>query len=196
MYCPSCGASNAEYGASCASCGRPLPGTRPAPGRRAPFGARWLVVTVFAAAMVLTIALARVAIPSYLEYTIREQVAEGVELANAHKVAIVAAWKSAGHDFSNISSGSVGRKLERHGKYVESVDVVSGAIVVTYGGEAHARLRGRTLTIVPALDAEARSVEWQCGRGTAPAGFEPIFGEPARLTDVPDEYLSASCRSR
>ena len=106
------------------------------------------------------------------------------------------AWQSSGHDFANIDSASIGTDLKRRGKYVKSIDVVSGAIVITYGGEAHAALRGRTLTIVPALDAAAQSVEWQCGRGAAPEGFEPIFEEPGRLTDVPDDYLPASCRRR
>ena len=109
---------------------------------------------------------------------------------------VVAPWEAPGHDFSNVIFDSTGTSLEGRSKYVTSVEVVSGAIVITYGGEAHAPLRGRSLTIVPALDAEAQSVEWQCGRGTAPVGFEPIFEEPARLTDVPDDYLSAACRSR
>ena len=40
--------------------------------------------------------------------------------------------------------------LETQGDYVESIDVVSGAIVITYGAAAHQTLQGLTLTIVPA----------------------------------------------
>ena len=102
---------------------------------------------------------------------------------------------TSGHDFSGIYSGSTGSGLEKRGKYV-SVDIVAGAIVITFGGAADSALQRRTLTIVPALDAAARVVEWQCGRGAALAGFESIFEEPARLTDVPDDYLPSGCRSR
>lgn len=206
MYCPSCGASNVEYGASCISCGRPLPAT--GPGRQAqssaaaqpPEGraerrpvAAWAVVAILVALVPLIGILAAVAIPAYQNYTIRAQVSEGLALAIPHKSAVVAAWESSGHDFEGIYSRPIG-PVENQGKYVESVDIVAGAIVITYSRAAYSELRGRTLTIVPALDAAAQSVEWQCGRGAAPAGFESIFEEPSRLTDVPDAYLPSGCR--
>jgi hypothetical protein len=202
MYCPSCGASNAEHGAACVSCGRPLTtastGT-PRDQKRveegvAP-GISWLRFAVYASLPVIGI-LGIAAVPAYRDFAIRLQISEGLELAAPHKAAVVAAWEASAHEFADIDSGSTGSGLKRRGKYVQSVDIVGGAIVVTYGGAADASLQRRTLTIVPALDAAALSVEWQCGRGAAPAGFEPIFEEPARLTDVPDEYLPSDCRSR
>jgi type IV pilus assembly protein PilA len=138
--------------------------------------------------------LAIAAVPAYRDYAIHAQIAEGLKLAAPHKAAVVAAWESSGHDFSGIYSESTGSDLEKRGKYVTSVDIVAGAIVITYGGAADSALQRRTLTIVPALDASAHVVEWQCGRGAAPAGFESIFEQPGRLTDVPDAYLPSDCR--
>jgi type IV pilus assembly protein PilA len=221
MYCPSCGASNVEYGATCVSCARPLPAA-PSGGETSSRDASSLSGTTpssvqpraartpesgaaggvsgrrFAAYASLPLigALAVAAIPGYRDFAVRSQISEGIELAAPHKAAVVAAWRSSGRDFASIYSASAGSDLVKRGKYVKSVDIVAGAVVITYGGAADSALQRRTLTIVPALDASARSVEWQCGRGAAPEGFESIFEEPARLTDVPDDYLPPDCRGR
>jgi type IV pilus assembly protein PilA len=198
MYCPSCGACNVEHGAACIGCGRPLPAARP--GARttqvengAAPGMSWLRFAVYASLPVIGI-LAIAAIPAYRDFAVRAQIAEGLELAEPHQAAVVAAWEASARDFAHIDSASAGSDLPRRGKYVQSVDIVTGAIVITYGRAADAALQRRTLTIVPALDASAQTVAWQCGRGAAPEGFESIFEEPARLTDVPDEYLPTGCR--
>jgi type IV pilus assembly protein PilA len=151
---------------------------------------------VFVAALVALVSLgvlAAVAIPAYRDYTIRAQISEGLRLAAPYKDAVVAAWRSNGQRFADIRAESFGPVLEHSGKHVRSVDVVSGAIVITYGEAASAALRGRSLTIVPALNDED-AVAWQCGHAAAPAGFEPIFDAPSRLTDVPEEYLPSGCR--
>jgi type IV pilus assembly protein PilA len=203
MYCPSCGASNAEYGATCSSCGRRLPAASPAVptqprGARAvdvgaaPSGSGWRFAAYAALPVIGIFGLA--AIPAYRDFAIRAQISEGLELAAPHEAAVVAAWESSGHDFAGIYSGPIDSDLEKRGKYVTSVDIVAGAIVITYGGAVDSALQRRTLTIVPALDESAQSVEWQCGRGPAPEGFVSIFEEPARLTDVPDLYLPSDCR--
>ncbi len=215
MYCPSCGASNVEYGVACMSCGRPLP--LHAAGNRARFGADvrapedpatdvrhrpawpvapWVVAAAGLTAIMLIGLSTRVAVPAYRAYAIGAQITEGLDLAEPHKAAVVAVWESAGRNFGGIRSRSVGPELAKHGKYVEAVDIASGAIVITYGASADPALQKRTLTIVPALDATAQFVEWQCGRGPAPDGFEAIFDAPSRLTDVPDEYLPPGCRGR
>jgi type IV pilus assembly protein PilA len=155
-----------------------------------------MVVAGGLTAIVLTGLSTRVAIPAYRAYAVRAQITEGLELATPYKAAVVAAWESSGHDFKGIHSRSIGTELAKHGTFVEAVDIVSGAIVITYGASADPALQKRTLTIVPALDAMAQLVEWQCGRGPAPDGFESIFEAPSRLTDVPDEYLPSGCRGR
>jgi Tfp pilus assembly major pilin PilA len=155
--------------------------------------------TVVVALIVLAVAIAavvRVALPAYRRFTIREQVVEGVELARAHQAAVITAWESSGHEFGDIYSGAIDSVPEEQSRYVKSLDVVAGAIVITYGGASDSALRGHTLTIVPALDTARQSVAWQCGRGPAPDGFDSIFDEPSRLTDVPDDYLPSACRGR
>jgi type IV pilus assembly protein PilA len=133
------------------------------------------------------------ALPAYRDYATRREVAEGLQLAMPYKNAVAAVWRSNGQRFADIDADSFRPLLERAGKYVRSVDVVSGAIVITYGRGASAPLRGRSLTIVPALSAN-RAIEWQCGYGAAPPGFEAIFDTPSRFTDVPEEHLPLECR--
>ena len=150
--------------------------------------------TVIAIALVAAASLCAIAaLPAYRDYAVRRQIAEGLKLASPYKTAVAAAWRSNGGRFADIDAKSFRPSLEREGRYVRSVDVVSGAIVITYGNAASAALRGRSLTIVPALSA-TRAIEWQCAYGTAPAGFEAIFDTPSRLTDVPEEYLPSECR--
>jgi Tfp pilus assembly major pilin PilA len=218
VYCPSCGADNAGDGASCANCGRglpgriaaeraPLPPLAPSPSdfahardevargerHRRTLSTSTVVMAALGAVALLGFAT-RAALPAYQSYAIRSQIDEGLVLAAPYQAAVVAEWVSSGHSFAGIRSGSITSEVERQGRYVEAVDVVSGAIVITYGRSAHTSLQGRVLTIVPTLDAARRSVDWQCGRGPAAEGFEAIFEEPSRLTDVPDDYLPAACR--
>jgi len=70
--------------------------------------------------------LVRLAVRAYQDCTIRQQVAEGIELAKAKKNAIVAEWEAAGHHFANVHSDSTGTSLEGRSKYVTWVEVVSG----------------------------------------------------------------------
>ena len=153
--------------------------------------ARLVAVTaVLAAALTLCVFSA---LPVYRDYAIRRQVAEGLNLAAPYKGAVVAAWRANGQRFADIDADSFRPSLESAGDYVRSVNVVSGAIVITYGDGASAPLRGRSLSIVPALSS-SNAVEWQCGYGAAPPELEAIFDTPSRLTDVPEEYLPSECR--
>jgi type IV pilus assembly protein PilA len=151
--------------------------------------ARVALIAVLAAASLWIIA----ALPSYRNYAIRRQIAEGLRLAAPYEDAVAAAWRSNGRRFADIDAASFRPPLARVGNYVRSVDVVSGAIVITYGDRSSAPLRGRSLTIVPAVSAH-EAIEWQCAYAEAPPGFEAIFDTPSRLTDVPEEYLPSECR--
>ena len=76
---------------------------------------------------------------------------------------------SSPRDFADLTSDSIAAGLPRSGRYVESIEVVSGMIVITYGAAANDVLAGSVLTLVPALDAE-QSLGWACGYGPTAAG--------------------------
>jgi uncharacterized RDD family membrane protein YckC/Tfp pilus assembly major pilin PilA len=155
----------------------------------------WLVAIVSAIACVPVLGvLAAIAVPAYQDYTIRAQVSEGLRLAGGYRTAIDAAWRSSPHEFADLTSDSLGVELPRSGRYVESIEVVSGMIVITCGAAASEVLDGSVLTIVPALDQQ-RALGWACGYGAPPAGFEPVFEGHAGYTNIEQHYIPSLCRS-
>jgi type IV pilus assembly protein PilA len=84
--------------------------------------------------------------------------------------------------------------LPHSGRFVESIEVVSGMIVITYGGEANDAVAGSVLAIVPALDS-SRTLAWVCGYGRAPPGFEVAFEGHAGYTAINERYIPSACRS-
>ena len=151
------------------------------------------VVSVAACVPVVLVA-AGMAFPSYRSYTIRAQVSEGLDLASGYRTAIESAWRKTEGDFTNLSSDSLGQGLPQGGRYVESIEVVSGMIVITYGAAADDAVAGTVLAIVPALDAQ-RELAWACGYGEPPAGFDVVFVNHASYSDIEERFVPSGCRS-
>jgi hypothetical protein len=79
-------------------------------------------------------------------------------------------------------------------RYVQSVDVADGSVVVTYGNGAEMGLQGRTLVHQPYRSAD-NSVVWRCGWALPPPGLTPIGkGSTAAVTTVEPRYLPSACR--
>jgi hypothetical protein len=87
------------------------------------------------------------------------------------------------------------------GKYVESVDVVNGTLVVEFGHEANEVIHGLVVTLTPYETGEL-GVVWSCGLSDPPSGLDPMgtagggnAANPANpTTTVPLHYLPATCR--
>ncbi|HUQ50977.1 MAG TPA: RDD family protein [Gammaproteobacteria bacterium] len=155
----------------------------------------WVVAAISVVAGVpLLAAAAAIAVPAYQDYAIRAQVTEGLDLANGYRRAVEAAWRNSSRDFAELTSDSVAAGLPRAGRYVESIEVVSGMIVISYGGAANESLAGSVLALVPALDRE-RTLGWACGYGPAPTGFATVFEGHAGYTDIDERYIPSLCRS-
>lgn len=156
----------------------------------------WVVAPLAAVGSVPFLAvLAAVAIPAWEDATIRAQVSEGLALAVPHKAAIESAWRDSQRDFARVSSDSMGgTELPLRGRYVESIEVVSGMIMITYGNEANFVLAGSVLTIVPAVDANG-TLGWACGYGPPPAGFEVAFENHGGYTTIDEHWVPSACRS-
>jgi uncharacterized RDD family membrane protein YckC len=152
----------------------------------------WLVSA--AACVPLVFVVAGMALPTYQDYATREQVNEGLALADGYRLAIESLRRNSQQEFAGITSDSLGPGLPERGRYVESIEVVSGVIVITYGGEASAALSGSVLAIVPALDANG-AMAWACGYGNPPAGFEAVFEGHGGYSDIEERFLPYVCRS-
>ncbi len=122
------------------------------------------VIDTIAAVFLPLIALigisAAISIPNYADYTVRAQVSEGLNLAGRAKAAVAEYYQ----DYKQFPSDNVTAGLapatDIQGKYVSSVRIEAGEIVVTYGNDADSDIRGDTLVIRP--EASDQSVNFVC----------------------------------
>ncbi|MEX2495819.1 MAG: pilin, partial [Woeseia sp.] len=114
--------------------------------------------------------LASLAISAYQTYTVRSQVAEGINFASGAKVPIVDAYTNNGAPpAGRVEAGMTAVATDSRGNYVSQVDVVDGRIDVTFGVDAHQDINGQTLSLTPYLSAGS-TIIWRCGNAPAPAG--------------------------
>lgn len=151
-----------------------------------------IAVAAVIAVIVLLGALAAIAIPAYQNYTIRAQVTEGLVLAGGFKTAIAEAIAAQGWKPRDISSETLGVVGPTQGKYVANMQVVSGAIVITYGNAANVPLTNKTLVIYPGRNDNG-DVVFICGRAQVPAGIKPVITGGEKYTTVDSQYLPSSC---
>ncbi len=110
--------------------------------------------------------LASIAGPAYLDYTIRSQVAEGVVLSSAAKVAIADYYQYHGAFPDDNSEADITAADTIKGDYVSSVTVTQNVISVQYGNDANAQIFGKKITFT-ADATTAGSLAWSCaGDGT------------------------------
>jgi type IV pilus assembly protein PilA len=152
--------------------------------------------------------LAAIAIPAYQDYTIRSQVTEGLNLADAVKTAVAEYFANNGTWPVNLlntsAAGGVGYTALPSGKYVSQVDVLTGTIKITYSNaapfQANANLNALELDLRPTISGAAAStsngdVVWTCGKH-AIVGVDPSTGgASADATTVLDKYLPTNCRA-
>jgi type IV pilus assembly protein PilA len=144
--------------------------------------------------------LAAIAIPAYQDYTIRSQVTEGLNLASAVKAGVAEAYAQTGEWPADLDGAGGDTANPPSGKYVESVEVSNGTIIITYGNDANAELvsSGGVLTLRPRISAN-NDVVWLCGEYTGAdiTGLtDPSSGasDPGATTVQP-KYLPQSCRA-
>jgi type IV pilus assembly protein PilA len=138
--------------------------------------------------------LALMALPSYIEKSVREQVAEALPLAEVAKPPLVTAWALAQpFPADNAAAGlPIADKIVNN--YVSSVAVQDGAITLTFGNQASNSIKGKLLTIRPAVveDSPVVPVAWVCGNAAVP-GKMTVKG--ANRTNLPPLFLPLRCRA-
>jgi len=144
--------------------------------------------------------LAAIAIPAYQTYSVRAQVAEALAMATAGKTSIAeAAVQSGEAPVDRAAAGLSPNATDTAGKYVSSVEVTNGVLVITFGNEVNADITGLTLTMTP-YETASNGVVWRCGNAAAPTGLNELGtaggGNTAAYIapTVPNQYLPAACR--
>lgn len=146
-----------------------------------------LIAIIIGGGVSLIGTLAGIAIPAYQDYTIRSQIAEGLNLATEVKAEVAYYWKN-----KNAWPGQsdLGGELPR-GKYTADIGVQGGSIIITYGNKAHPGIASKRLVLQPGVTAD-QDVIWACGITALPEGVTP--GDGPHGSEVPPKYLPKACR--
>ena len=145
-------------------------------------------------AMVLAIVaiLAVLAVPSFQERIIRNQIVAAVPLLDIVKAPIAASWAASQSFPPDNAAAGLPPAEKIVSNYVSSVTVHDGAIDVVFGNSANGPIKGKTLTVRPAvvIDAPVVPVTWVCGNAGPPAQMT-IKGE--NRTNIPTKFLPLNC---
>jgi type IV pilus assembly protein PilA len=145
-------------------------------------------------------ALAAIAIPAYQNYTVRAQVAEGINLAAGLRAAVTNAFVDGGEaPVNRAAAGLSADATDSVGTFVSSIDLTNGVLIVTYGAGSSSLISGRTVTLTP-YESGDLSVVWRCGHAAPPPGLSELGTRNGGNTaayippTVPEHYLPATCR--
>lgn len=139
--------------------------------------------------------LSLIALPGYLDQFVRRQILEAVPLADIAKAPVASAWTLLqGFPADNAAAGLPvpGKIVNNH---ISSVTVEDGAIHIEFGFSANSAIRGKVLSLRPAVVADAPivPVAWVCGNA---AGPPPMTVQGKNRTTVPEHFLPLNCRSK
>jgi type IV pilus assembly protein PilA len=137
--------------------------------------------------------LALMMLPTYHERSIREQIVEALALAEIAKKPIAASWAAAQSFPADNAAAGLPTTEKIVSNLVSSVSVEAGAIHVRFGNRAYSQIKGKVLTLRPAVveDAPIVPVAWVCGFAAVP---DKMTVKGANKTDVAANYLPARCR--
>ena len=122
--------------------------------------------------------IASIAIPAYTNYIIRSQVAEGINMSSAAKIAAAEYFQTFGVFASSNASAGLSAPAQITGPYVTQVEIVpGGTIEISYGNTIHSDLVGAILSLTPD-STNAGSVTWDCNGNAA----------------LPNKFLPAACK--
>jgi len=144
--------------------------------------------------------LASLAISAYQTYTVRAQIAEGLNMAAGAKAPVVDAFNNTGRPPANrVAAGMSPVPTDTRGQFVSQVDIVVGRVDITFGNQVHAEIFGDTLSFTPYV-APSGSISWRCGAAAAPAGTVPLndgggVASVHLLPTVETRYLPSTCRN-
>lgn len=137
--------------------------------------------------------LATLAMPNFQDKIVRDQITEAMRLADLAKAPIAAAWGSTMTlPADNMNAGlPAADKIVNN--FVSAVAVDAGAIHMTFGNRANGAIRGKTLSLRPAVvdDTPIVPVTWVCGWAKAP---DKMTVKGPNKTDIAKNFLPLGCR--
>ncbi len=138
--------------------------------------------------------LALMALPTYQDKIVRDQIAEALPLADLAKAPVAAAWAATQSFPADNAAAALPPADKIVNNFVRSVAVENGAIHVTFGNRANGQIKDKVLTLRPAVveDAPVVPVTWVCGAAPVPDKMT-VKGE--NRTSIPAAFLPFRCRA-
>ena len=140
--------------------------------------------------------LASLAISAYQTYTVRAQVAEGLNMAAGAKVPVIDAFNNDGvAPADRTEAGMTVDAGDTQGSFVSQVDIINGRVVVTFGNDVHQDAFGTTLTLTPYQSAGGSFI-WRCGFAPQPPNTTLMQdGDAHEDPTIDPRYLPSTCRN-
>ena len=139
--------------------------------------------------------LALIALPTCQGKMVRDQIIEGAELAKIAKAPVAAMWLSTQQMPKDNATMGLPAAEKVVGTVSTSLAVEDGAIHITFGNQANAAIKGKVLTLRPAVveDAPIVPVSWLCGHAPVP---DKMTAKGQDKTDIPVALLPLNCRAK
>ena len=137
--------------------------------------------------------LAMIAIPSSVERIAKEHVLAAIPLADIAKDPIAAQWKLLKTLPMDNKEAGLPAPDKVVSNFISAVAIKDGVINMTFGNKANPKLKGKILSIRPAVIEEAQIVPiaWVCGYAKPPNKML-LLG--ANQTNIEDRYLPLACK--
>jgi type IV pilus assembly protein PilA len=138
--------------------------------------------------------LALMALPTYQDKFVRDQVVEAIPLADIVKAPVAASWLLLRTLPADNAAAGLPAQDKIVSNLVSSVALEAGAIHITFGNRANGALRGKVLTLRPAVvdDAPVVPIAWVCGSAPVPGNMS---AKGLNRTNIAPNYLPLKCRA-
>ncbi len=137
--------------------------------------------------------LALIALPTMLDKIVRDQITGAMPLSDLATRPVAAARLAVQAVPADNAAAGLPEPEKIVSNLVSSISIKDGAVNISFGNRANGSLKGKTLTLRPAVveDAPTVPVSWVCGLAKAP---DKMTAKGVNKTDVPAAYLPLRCR--
>jgi type IV pilus assembly protein PilA len=144
--------------------------------------------------LAIIVILALVAMPNMQDKLVRDQIVEASKLAEIAKAPIAVAWSATKTLPADNAAAGLPPADKIVSNLVSSVLIEGGAIHLTFGNRANAAIKGKVLSLRPAVvdDAPVVPVAWVCGFAPAP---EKMSVKGNDKTNLAKNFLPLNCRA-
>jgi len=139
--------------------------------------------------------LALMAAPNFQDSIVRNEIKEALPLADIAKQPVAVAWATLQMFPRDNADVLLPAPEKIVSNLISSIAIKDGAINITFGNRCNGVIRGKVLTLRPAVveDTPVVPVAWVCGTAEAP---DKMVAKGKNETNIPDTFLPFNCRAR